>query len=178
MILSILKDFTSIFTQMNWIVILLLSLGFLLCLIEAIVPGFGFFGITGIICEIAGVVVHAVISESFLQALLLVAVVVLITGLVFLIFLRSAKHGLLAKSAIVENKSTLPNDYKEKVDQELSKLIGLEGLALTDCRPVGKVRIGTSNYEAQAVGDMIMKDSVIKVVAIEDAYIMIDKITY
>lgn len=171
-------EFTALFTQMHWAVILLLSLGLVFCIIEAIIPGFGFFGVMGILCEIAGVVVHAVLSGSALQVFLLTLIVVLVIVLVFLLFIRSAKHGLLAKTAIVENKTALPSDFREKAEEELKTLIGKEGLTITECRPVGKIRIGQETYEAQSVGAVIQKGDVIKVVAIEDARIMIDKLSY
>lgn len=171
-------DFTNLFTQMHWVVILLLCLGIVFCIIEAIVPGFGFFGIMGILCEVAGVVVHAVISGSAFQVLCLALIIILIVVLIFLLFIRSAKHGLLSKTAIVENETALPSDYRQKAEDELKALIGKEGLAITECRPVGKIRIDQETYEAQSVGRVIPKGDVVKVVAIEDARIMIDKLTY
>ena len=95
-----------------------------------------------------------------------------------MLFIRSAKYGLLAKTALVENKSSIPKDYKEKAENELKPLIGQEGLTLTECRPVGKIRIGQNTYEAQSRNSIIQKGEVIMVVAIEDARIIIDKITY
>ena len=168
----------NLFVDMHWVVILLLCLGVIFCIIEAIIPGFGFFGITGILCEVAGVVVHAVISGSAVQVFFLILIIVLITLIVFLIFVNSAKHGLLSKSSIVENKTALPKDYREKAEKELKDLIGKEGLTLTECRPVGKIRLGQDTYEAQSVDKVIQKGEVIKVVAIEDARIMIDKLSY
>ena len=171
-------EFVNLFAQMHWLVIVLLALGVVLCIVEAIVPGFGIFGIGGILCEIAGVVAHAIISGSALQVFVLILLIMLVLSLIVLLFIHSAKYGLLAKSALVENKSSIPNDYKEKTEKELSKLIGQEGLTLTDCRPVGKIRIGQNSYEAQSKSAIIHKGEVIKVIAIEDARIMIDKISY
>ena len=171
-------EFVSLFTQMHWIVALLLSLGIALCIIEAIIPGFGIFGIFGVLSVIGGVITHAIISGSALQVLILLVLLMLIVGLLFLLFIRSAKYGLLAKSAIVENKSSIPKDFKEKTEKELSSLIGMEGLTLTECKPVGKIRVGQNTYEAQAKSTIIQKGEVIKVVSIEDARIIIDKLTY
>lgn len=171
-------EFVSLFTNMHWIVAVLLCVGVVLCLLEAIVPGFGVFGILGMLAEISGIVVHAIFSGSAVQVLLLVAIIMLILGLLVFLFLHSAKKGLLAKSALVENKPTIPVDYAKKTEQELLILVGKEGLTLTDCRPVGKIRIGENSYEATCKGSLIAKGEVIKVVAIEDARIVIDKITY
>ena len=172
------SELGGLFTDMHWVVILLLCLGVVLCLIEALMPGFGFFGITGILCEIAGVVTHAVISGSALQVLVLIVIVILVMVLLALLFVRSAKYGLLSKSAIVENKTAIPVDYKEKAEKQLEGLVGKEGLTLTECRPVGKIRIGEDTYEAQSVSSVIEKGEVIRVVAIEDARVVIDKLTY
>ncbi len=172
------NELSGLFTNMHWVVVLLICLGVIFCIIEAVIPGFGVFGVTGILCEVGGVVVHAVISGSALQVFVLVLIIFLITLTIFLIFVNSAKHGLLAKSAIVENKSSLPNDYREKAENELKSLVGKEGLSLTECKPIGKIRIGQTSYEAQAIGSVIKKGEVVKVVAIEDARIMIDKLTY
>ena len=54
------EEFTKIFTEMNWVVIVLLVAGIVFCIIEGIVPGFGIWGIIGILCEIAGIVMHAI----------------------------------------------------------------------------------------------------------------------
>ena len=171
-------EFVNLFTQMHWIVILLLCIGVVCCIIEAIIPGFGFFGVMGILCEIAAIVVHAIFSGSALQVFLLAALVILVVVLLFLLIIHSAKHGFLAKSAIVENRTALPSDFRKKAEEELKHLIGKEGLAITECRPVGKIRIEQETYEAQSVGKVVPKGDVVKVVAIEDARIMIDKLSY
>lgn len=168
----------SLFVDMHWVVILLLCLGVIFCIVEAIIPGFGFFGIAGMLCEVAGVVVHAIFSGSAVQVLFLVLIIALVALILALIFVNSAKHGLLSKSAIVENKTALPKDFKEKAENELKSLIGKEGLTLTECKPVGKIRIGQESYEAHSIGAVIMKGEVIKVVDIQDARIMIDKLSY
>lgn len=178
LLMNIGTEFINLFTQMHWVVVLLLGLGLVLCIVETAIPGFGIFGVLGILCAIAGVVTHAVLSGSAIQVLFLVLIIFLVIGLLFLIFIHSAKHGLLAKSAIVENKPSIPNDYREKTENQLKPLVGLEGLTLTECRPVGKVRIGQKTYEAQSKGSIIQKGEVVRVVSIEDARIMIDKIMY
>lgn len=172
------SEISGLFTDMHWAVILLLCLGVVLCIVEAVVAGFGVFGIAGIVCEIAGIIAHAVVSGSAAQVFFLLLIIVLVMILITLLFVRSAKYGLLAKSALVENKTAIPKDYKEKVDKELSELVGKEGLTLTECRPVGKIRIGENTYEAQSRSSIIEKGEVIVVVAVEDARLVVDKLTY
>ena len=172
------EEVSNLFVQMHWVVILLLCLGIVLCIVESTVPGFGIFGALGVFCEIAGVVTHAVISGSAVQVLFLLLILVLVTILLFLLFVRSAKYGILSKSAIIENNTAIPTDYKERAEKELELLIGKEGLTLTECKPVGKIRLGDKTYEAQSRASIIKKGEVIKVVGIEDARLVIDEITY
>lgn len=175
---SFAKEIVSLFTNMHAVVAVLLCLGIILCLIEAIVPGFGIFGILGVVAEVAGVIAHAIFSGSAIQVVFLLAIIMLALSLLLLLFLYSAKRGILAKSAIVENKTSIPQDYALKTEKQLQKLIGKEGLTVTSCRPVGKIRIQEQTYEATCKGSLIQKGEVIKVVAIEDARIVVDKITY
>lgn len=170
-------EFIKMFTTMHWAVVTLLAIGVIFCLIEAAIPGFGVFGILGIGSVIASIIVHAIISGSVVQVFIFIILTLFVVFIIFAIFIRSAKHGLLAKSALVENKSSIPRDYKEKAVNKLKPLIGQEGVTLTECRPVGKILIGANSYEAQSVGNLIQKGELIKVVAIEDARIMIDQIS-
>ena len=53
-------ELSQIFTSMEWYVILMLCVGVLFVFIEFFLPGFGFFGISGLACIAAGIVTHAV----------------------------------------------------------------------------------------------------------------------
>ena len=174
------NEFVNIFIgEFAWVTITLMAIGIVLCLVEAIIPGFGFFGITGIICEVAAVIVHATLCKGTpLQILILILLITLVTLLIFLLFVRSAKHGLLGKTPIVENDTSIPLNYGEKDIQSLRSLIGKEGITLTDCKPIGKMRIGENVYEVSSKSSLIVKGDVVKVVDIEGTTIYISKITY
>lgn len=77
------EELVKLTTQTSWIVIILLVVGIISCFVEAIVPGFGFFGIFGIICEIGGIVLHAVFSGSIIQVFIIVMILALIFTLLF-----------------------------------------------------------------------------------------------
>ncbi len=167
------EEFTKIFTEMNWVVIVLLVMGIIFCIVEGIVPGFGIFGILGIICEIAGIVFHAVFSTSPWQVFFLILIMTFATVLLFLIFVFSAKHGLLGSTPLVENKPAVPYDYG--VDKNFIKLIGKRGVVVDECRPVGKIKIEGRVMEALSTGNIIEKDSVVRVVKIKDNILYIEK---
>ena len=174
-ILNIWTSFVALFTEMSWIVILLLCLGFVLCFIEAIVPGFGIFGILGMACEGAGIILHAVTTGSAVQAIILFFLVLIVMGIVFLIFLHSARSGLLAKSAIVENASSLPENYGQKQKEALGTLVGKEGITVCDCKPLGKMQIDNAIFEVETTGEFIAKGTPVKIVQIVDAKVIIIK---
>ena len=81
LLLSIWNDFAEIFVgEYAWLTITLMVLGIIFCLIEAVIPGFGFFGITGILCEVGAVLVHAFLCNGIehpLQILILIVMIVL-----------------------------------------------------------------------------------------------------
>ncbi len=168
------QEVINLFTTTSWIVWVLISVGFVLCIVEGIVPGFGVFGIVGIMCEVAAVVCQVIFTNSVPQVLLLILFAALATVLIFLIFVFSAKHGIMGKTALVENKPAVPYNYG--VDKRFTKLIGKRGVTVSDCRPVGKVKLEGRIMEAISVGSMIEKGSQIRVVKIKDNTIYIDKV--
>ena len=168
------EEIGKLFTQMSWIVIVLLVVGIVFCIIEGIIPGFGFFGIFGIICEVAGVIVHAIFSASVIQVLFLVLIMAVATTLLFLIFVFSAKHGILGSTPLIENKPSVPYNYG--VDKNLIKLIGKRGVVIEECHPVGKIKIEGRLMEALSAKGVIEPSSTVRVIKIKDNNLYIEKL--
>lgn len=170
------EEITKLATQTSLIVVILLVVGVIFCFIEAIVPGFGFFGISGILMVLAGIVFHAVISGSVLQVVFIITILSLVFTLIVLMFLRSAKYGLLAKLSFVENKTALPIDYAQKDENDLTHLIGKTGKTITECRPVGKILIEDVPYEVFAKSDFLGNSVDVIITEIEGSSIYIEKL--
>lgn len=145
-----LDELIKLATETSIAVVLLLVVGIIFCFIEAVVPSFGFWGITGILATIAGIVLHAVVSGSALQVLLILIILTLIFVLIALVFIRSAKYGLLSKLSLVENKTALPVNYESYLQSSYSHLLGKVGKTVTGCRPVGKIEVDGEIYEASS----------------------------
>jgi membrane-bound ClpP family serine protease len=169
------EELTKLATQTSLIVILLLVIGVVFCFVEAIVPNFGFFGITGILSVIAGVVVHAILSGSVLQVLIIIFILALVFALIVLLFLRSAKYGLLAKLSFVENKTALPLDYAQSDENNLSTLIGKNAKTVTECRPVGKIEVDGTVYDALAKTDFLASNVEVLITEVDGNTIYIEK---
>jgi len=166
--------FLEIFTQMHWIAILLLSIGFVFFIVEVFMPGFGFFGITGIISILAGVIFRICQGISVEQALTLILLVIGAICLGYIFILISAKCGILGRTGLVENKSTLSRDYNIP-EREIRKLIGKSGKSITKLDLAGKAKIRGKVYDVMSTGSYIEANSNIKVVEIKDNTIMVRK---
>ena len=167
-------EFAEIFTQMNWLPAILLCGGMVFLMVEAFVPGFGFFGITGSIAVIAGVVIRIVNGLNLTQSLVLILLILgffIIAG-VFMTY--SAQHGILGKTGLFETKSTLDKDY-DKVEKELRKLVGKSGKTVGVLNLGGKAKINGKIYDVISVNSFVESDAHIKVIAIKDHNIMVRK---
>lgn len=167
-------EFLEIFTQMNWIPALLFGLGLVLVLIELFVPGFGFFGVTGTLTIIAGIVVRIVQGLNLLQSIYLILVVIAFFVVCVMVMIHSAKHGALGRSGLFENRSTLDTDY-DKTDKELRKLVGQSGRAVGVLNLGGKAKIRGKIYDVVSVKSYIENGAHIKVVQIKDNTIFVRK---
>lgn len=167
-------EFAQIFTQMSWLPAILLCGGMVFLVVEMFVPGFGFFGITGSIAMIAGVVVRIVDGLDVTQSLILVLLILgffIVAGM-FITF--SAQHGFLGKTGLFETKSTLDKDY-DKVEKELRKLVGKSGKTVGVLNLGGKAKINGKIYDVISVNSFVESGAHIKVIAIKDHHIMVRK---
>jgi membrane-bound serine protease (ClpP class) len=140
------------------------------------VPGFGVFGISGFASIIGAIVAQGVLYQSIAQVLFLISITILAVLLIFLIFLRSARFGIIGKSPFVQNKTAVPVDYDSKNKNELKWLIGQRGVVITPLRPSGKFMVDDKVFEGITAGEPIDKDEIIKVVDVEGTKIKVEKV--
>lgn len=178
MFLSLSETFSSLFTNIvnEWYILVLLIMGFVFCIIEGFVPGFGVFGILGMLMEVAGVVTYAILNNNIVHIVILLLIVLLVFLILFFIFVRSARYGILSKTPLIENETAVSTDYVKKERDTLNHLIGKQGIAITDCRPTGMVKISDFQCEVRARNKIIRKGDTVEVVEIdEDNKIVVDK---
>lgn len=167
-------EFVQIFTQMSWIPALLLILGVVFLFVEMFVPGFGFFGVTGILSLIVGVVVRIVEGLNFTQSLMLILMVLVTLGLLMFLLVQSVKHGFMGKSGLFERRSTLDTNYN-LADKQTRKLVGKSGKTITNLNLAGKAKIRGKIYDVVSLNSYIEKGSNIKVVKVEGNSIVVRK---
>lgn len=167
-------EFIEIFTHMSWIVISLLSIGSVFMIIELFVPGFGFFGITGALAIIAGVVVRICQGLNVTQSIALSLFVLVFFVVLSMLMVGSAKYGMLGKTGLFERRSSLSEDYN-KVSKQYRKLVGKSGKAITKIDLAGKAKIKGEIYDVMSINSYIEVGQHVKVVEIRDNTIMVRK---
>jgi len=121
---------TSEIVAMNFVWLILLIIGFCLVVVEMYVPGFGFPGITGIICLISGVALFA--RGDIMAWLVMTVIIVALLCIALSISMHSAAKGRLAKSRLVLNEVAT-----EVSENDLNYYLGKSGHATTILRPAG-----------------------------------------
>ena len=167
-------EFTQIFTEMQWLPALLLIMGVVLIFVELFVPGFGFFGIGGILSTIAGVVVRIFQGLNVTQSLTLILLVLgffTLSGM-FLVF--SAQYGILGRTGLFDRNTTLSKGFN-KPERELRKLVGKSGKTISKLDLGGQAKIRGKIYDVISISSYIEPNTNIKVVKIKDNTIMVRK---
>lgn len=168
----------------SWI-ILLFVLGVMLIVLEVfVVPGFGITGIAGITCictaVILGLIEHYTFSLSHLNADAVWSSMVIFLAGIFLaigaIWYLTSSHG--PKWVRRHTELMLTQQVKDGyigVDMAPVNYIGLEGAAVTDMRPAGKVEINGEVLDAVATRGFIHAGARVRVIKYENAQIYVSE---
>ena len=163
--------FAEFFTQMSWIVILLLSLAVILGVTESLTPGFGVCGTIAVILAVAALVLEGVFTGSIF-AVLMILVIILIVGIIlFSVFVYMAKRGPLKKTPIIESRSAIPENYGE--DKEKALLVGKVGIVVSECKPVGKADFDGKIFTIISKNKNVSNGKFVVVEEIKDSFIFV-----
>jgi membrane-bound serine protease (ClpP class) len=178
MLLSAWGDaFVELFTNSaNIIAMVCLLIGMVLLCIECFVPGFGIFGISGIVFCAFSIVLTLILGgeHAWIQFLYMIAMIVVVLAVVILIAIRSARFGLLSKSSLIQNGVDLPPDYSSD-EKNYSYLVGKTGVTKTILKPVGKAEIDEQTYQVTTEGEYIDMNEEIYVASVDGSTILVKK---
>lgn len=169
------EEIALMFSTMQWYIYVPLILGVALMVIECFVPGFGVFGISGLVAIVGAIIAQGILYQSIAQIMFLISLALLAIIILFLLFLRSAKYGLIGRTPFVERRTAVPIDNSCLSKNELSSLIGQRGLTVGPLRPVGKFMINRNVYEGITKGEHLDKDTIVKVISVEGNKIVVEK---
>lgn len=169
------SDFTTLFADSGIVAGICIFIGLVFFAIECFVPGFGFFGISGGVLVVFGIVYRMVMGGTWWHFFYMCVIVIIVVALLILIAIRSARFGFLSKTALVDTTTALPTDYADN-DKNYGYLLNKTGTTITVCKPVGKIDIEGKTYQAISNGDYLEKDSKIVVTEVDGSTIVIKKL--
>ncbi len=149
--------------------ILLLVAGFILVGVEMVVPGFGLPGLSGIACLIGGILLTAKTVEQGLTITVIVVVLLAVMLTVVLLILKTVKPPFVLEDELKPEQGQLNAS-------DLEYLVGKEGVASTDLKPVGKCDIEGVEFDVRAEGRYIEKGTKVRINRIYENTIMIKEI--
>jgi membrane-bound serine protease (ClpP class) len=154
----------------GWLEPLLFLLGVVLLLIEALIPGFGIFGIGGIAAIAASFFLVLGGDES---AVLWLAMSIVAAILLFLLLLRRLPSSTLWNKVILKNTSSKEDGFSAGPDYE--NYLGREGASVTQLRPGGTASIGGEKFDVLTQGEFIEAGQRIVVVKTEGSKLFVKK---
>ena len=165
-------SFVRLFTEMNAWTIALFALGIILCAIEMFVPGFGFFGISGIVLIVAGIVVRMICGGDMLMLLYMVIIALVLFVLMFWLFSRLVTKGRLSKTPLFHVDPAVPEGVTEGT-KDFSHLLGKAGVTQTMLRPIGRVRFGDETIDVIARDGYVAENTDVVVVEVEGSRVVV-----
>jgi len=154
-------EFIQVLSNFSLISIILFVVGIGLLIAEMYQPGFGLFGILGIVSLIACIFVTA---QTIMQGLILTGVffvIILILLAIFILFFSKKLPG----SFILKEEETLDQGFSGTEDMRY--LMGRTGTVLTLCRPAGTVDFDGVRLDVVSNGEYIEKGTFVEVIEIE-----------
>lgn len=166
--MSIFQEIGILFTTINTATIVCLIVGLILIMVEIFQPGFGIFGILGLLLCIAGIIIHVAAGNGnpLAQIFLIIFIIAFVVTAAFLLMLASAKKGWISRSPFIENSTVLSKGISEGT-KDYTNIVNMIGVAITDLRPSGRASIGDQIYDVVTDGFFITKGEGLKVVAVE-----------
>lgn len=171
-------QFGLLFANMEWYVIVCLILGVACLIVEGIQPGFGVFGISGIVLLVASIVLRAVFHKPEDNVLmqvfqfLLLDVVIIAVGVLLLVLAQ--KKGWLKKTPLFLAGTAVDEAFSDGT-KNYAFLLNERGVAVTVLRPSGKAEIDGKTYDVESADFLIEKGENIIVTAVEGSVIKVKK---
>lgn len=152
------------------IICALVGIGLLVA--EVFMPGFGVAGFSGIVLEIAAVVLMYIRTKSFMASSVLFLVALSVTAVALSCSLRSATKGRLSRSGmILTSAETSENGYLASDDMQV--FLEKEGTVITALRPTGIAEFDGVRLNVLSEGEFIRPDTAVKVIRVEGSKLFV-----
>lgn len=161
----------AILGSIGWLAALCFLFGLVLVIIEMNVPGFGAPGISGGVLLIIGILLTA---KSFLDAFILIMLVLLLLGLAMTVALQAAAKGKLNKSLVLSHSLNKESGYIGTEDLEY--FVGKEGKTITTLRPAGIADFDGVRLDVVSEGEFIQKGTEVLIASVQGRRIVVKSI--
>ena len=158
----------------GWTTLALICLlvGIALLIIEMFMPGFGICGGLGIAALVAAIVLRA---DTFANAMVTLAIVLLVSLICGIFFFRSFGKGALSKSPIVLNDA-IASESNELSTQQMQELVGHEGVCINPLRPAGNADFNGLKLDVVSSGEFIKQGSHVRIEKIDGLRILVKEL--
>ena len=150
--------------------IICLIAGFILIGIEMVIPGFSVPGISGIVALIAGIIF---LADSVTEGIFITIVVLALLGILMAVMMWLLSKGKFRSPIILEEEQKKTQGYLSSSD--LNYLLGKKGIAETDLRPSGIVRIDGINFDVISDGSYILKGTKVELIKVEGSKLVVQR---
>lgn len=158
----------GLYQGFNLFTVFLYVLGLVLLLVEAMFPGFGVAGITGVIVVIASIIM---ISSNAIQALLIIIATAAFVALLLIVLIKLGWAKKYLKFFIL--KTEQKNDDGYISNNKYTDYIGKRGIVLTPLRLGGAIMIDGVKLDVVSESKFIDKDAVVEVLKVEGSSIIV-----
>ncbi|NLL55971.1 MAG: hypothetical protein GX242_02025 [Clostridiales bacterium] len=169
-------QFGLLFSNMEWFVVVCLIVGLVALFVEIFEPGFGVFGILGLILLALAVILRAIFHKDednvLLQIFQLILFIFILAGGAFTLFLVGNKKQWWKRTSLYQLGTAVDAEHSQGTEN-FKGLIGKQGSTLTDLRPIGKMLLEGKTYDVFADKLFIEKDTKVEVIAVEGVKIIV-----
>ncbi|MFH1567550.1 MAG: NfeD family protein, partial [Gemmatimonadota bacterium] len=164
----------------EWDELLLFAVGAALLFIEIVfIPGFGFVGLAGILCMVASLLLTRLPAFEWWSIDQISSVVgqlalSLVLGLVgSLVLLRSLPKVGAFKRLILGSRTAAAEGYTSAPTEHDVELVGQEGVAVSELRPVGVALFNGRRMDVIADGEYIEENTAVRIVAAQGQRVVV-----
>lgn len=149
----------------------LLTAGVVLMAVELIVPGFGLFGVAGMVCLSWGG--YYLLGGGMTALFVIVGFYLLLAVGIAVLCLYLPRESKWNPFVLWDKQS---NSKGYTGGSDLSVFVGLQGVALTALRPAGTVLVEGQRLDVSSLGDYIPKNAQVRIVKTEGSKIFVDRV--
>jgi membrane-bound ClpP family serine protease len=150
-----------------WSVVLFI-VGIVLLVIELHIPGFGIFGVLGVIVLVVDIFITA---KTFTQGLIMTAVLFVIVVVLMAVLASFVSKGRLPKGLTLKQSNSTEMGFSGAEDMKY--LIGKSGTTITVLRPAGIVDFDGVRLDVITRGDYLEKATPVEVIEVEGNRIVV-----